>query len=223
MSRMHCARRRFFYGWTVAAGAWLSYMLNQAAFAWGFTVFVNPLAEEYGWSRTSITIAWVLSLSWGLLLGPWLGRVFDRYGARPLILSFTADLWASPDYLAQRGTPRAPADLDGHDCLIFSRLARQGIRLSDGRQKAKLPSNGRISVDDTETLRTFVLQGAGIGTLPDFLCRSYVRDSTRVRVLPKWSWTTGALSFVYPSQPFVPAKVRAFTGSRARGRKHVNT
>lgn len=85
MSPTHFKRRRPFYGWVIVAGAWLIYMLNQAAFTWGFTVFVNPLAEEYGWSRTSITIAWALSLSWGLLLGPWLGRCFDRYGARPLM------------------------------------------------------------------------------------------------------------------------------------------
>ena len=79
------ARPRLFYGWVIVTGAWLVYMLNQAAFTWGFTIFVNPLADEYGWSRTSITIAWALSLSWGLLLGPWLGRCFDRYGAKPLI------------------------------------------------------------------------------------------------------------------------------------------
>ena len=125
-------------------------------------------------------------------------------------LPFTVDLWASPGYLAQRGTPRAPAALDGHDCLVFSRLARQRLRLSDGRQNAELPSNGRISVDDMETLRAFVLQGAGIGTLPDFLCHAHARERKLVRVLPKWTFTAGALSFVYPSQPFVPAKVRAF-------------
>ena len=34
--------------------------------------------------------------------------------------------------------------------------------------------------------------------------------STLVRLLPQWSWTRGTLSFVYPSQPFVPAKVRTF-------------
>jgi MFS family permease len=62
------------------------YMLNQAAFTWGFTVFVNPLADEFGWSRTSITIAWAVSLTWGLLLGPWFGRCFDRYGSRALIV-----------------------------------------------------------------------------------------------------------------------------------------
>ena len=125
-------------------------------------------------------------------------------------LSFTVDLWASPDYLERRGTPRTPAELESHDCLVFSRLARQQLRLTDGRQKAELPSNGRITVDDMETLRAFVLQGAGIGTLPSFLCSPYVREGTLLRVLPKWTWITGALSFVYPSQPFVPAKVRAF-------------
>ncbi len=74
--------QRFFYGWVIVAGAWTMYMLTQAAFTWGFTVFVNPLAKEFGWSRTSITIAWALSLSWGLLLSPWFGRRLDRYGPR---------------------------------------------------------------------------------------------------------------------------------------------
>jgi MFS family permease len=84
---MHDRRpRRVFYGWAIVAGGWIMYMLNQAAFTWGFTVFVNPLAAEFGWSRTSITIAWTLSLSWGLLLGPWLGRWFDRHGSRSLVI-----------------------------------------------------------------------------------------------------------------------------------------
>jgi MFS family permease len=76
----------FYYGWVIVAGAWVMYMLNQAAFTWGFTVFVNPLADEFGWSRTSITIAWAVSLTWGLLLGPWFGKCFDRYGSRSLIV-----------------------------------------------------------------------------------------------------------------------------------------
>jgi DNA-binding transcriptional LysR family regulator len=125
-------------------------------------------------------------------------------------VSYTIDLWASSAYLTQRGTPRTPADLEGHDCLVFSRFGRQALRLTDGRQKADLPSNGRVIVDDLETLRAFVLEGLGIGTLPDFLCRAEARDKKLVRVLPQWSLIKGALSFVYPTQPFVPAKVRAF-------------
>jgi MFS family permease len=77
---------RLFYGWVIVAGAWIMYMINQAAFTWGFTVFVDPLAETFQWRRTSITIAWALSLGWGLLLAPWFGRLFDRRGPRPVML-----------------------------------------------------------------------------------------------------------------------------------------
>lgn len=75
-------RTRFFYGWVIVAGAFAMYMLNQAAFTWGFTVFVDPLSQEFGWSRTSITVAWALSLGWGLLVSPWVGQAYDRYGPR---------------------------------------------------------------------------------------------------------------------------------------------
>jgi MFS family permease len=78
--------RRFYYGWIIVAGAWLMYMLNQAAFTWGFTVFVQPLGAEFGWSRTAIAFAWAMSLSWGLLLGPLFGACFDRYGTRAVMV-----------------------------------------------------------------------------------------------------------------------------------------
>src|SRR5690606_7611564 len=77
---------RFSHGWLIVAGAWLMYMLNQAAFTWGFTLFVDPLAQRFGWTRTSITVAWALSLGWGLLLAPMFGRMQDRRGARPVML-----------------------------------------------------------------------------------------------------------------------------------------
>lgn len=125
-------------------------------------------------------------------------------------VSFGAGLWATRAYLSARGTPRSPADLARHDCLVFSRIAPQALRSTDGRQKAELPANGRIIVDDLETMRYFVAQGDGIGALPDFLVRTHAADGSLIRVLPQWNWAGGALSFVYPSQPFVPAGVRAF-------------
>jgi DNA-binding transcriptional LysR family regulator len=125
------------------------------------------------------------------------------------LLPFTVGLWASGRYLAKRGTPRAPAELESYDCLIFSRLAKHP-KLTDGRQKAALPLTGRIVVDDLETLRAFAIQGNGIATLPDFLAREHAQDKRLVRVLPQWICTKGALSLVYPQQAFVPLKVRAF-------------
>jgi len=77
--------RPVFYGWVVVAVAWMLSVINLAGFTWGFTIFVQPLAAEFGWSHTSITFAWAASLGWALLLGPWSGLMFDRYGPRPLL------------------------------------------------------------------------------------------------------------------------------------------
>jgi DNA-binding transcriptional LysR family regulator len=134
---------------------------------------------------------------------------------------FTVGLWATREYLSERGAPKAPADLKKHDCLVFSRLPRQPLRSRDGRHAAELPRNARISADDLETLRGLVLQGAGIGALPDFLARAHAREGRLVRVLPAWASTAGALAFVYPSQPFVPAKVRAFIDLALAPQKHA--
>ena len=125
-------------------------------------------------------------------------------------VSFAGALWASRDYLSLRGTPQSPADLAKHDHVVFSRLATKSLRLTDGRQTAQIPLKGRIIVDDLETVCAFVSRGDGIGGLPEFLVHKHADDEALVKVLPQWTWTTGALTFVYPSQPFVPAKVRAF-------------
>jgi DNA-binding transcriptional LysR family regulator len=121
-------------------------------------------------------------------------------------MTFTGGLWASRAYLGRKGAPKSPAELEHHDCLVFPRFSAQPLQLTDARNRIEVGLKGRLAVDDPQTLRNFIVQGDGIGTLPDYLAR----DTALVRVLPKWAWTTGALSFVYPGQRFVPANVRAF-------------
>lgn len=127
--------------------------------------------------------------------------------ARPFI-RYQGGLWASRTYVASRGEPKTPDELARHDGLFFSRLPREALRLASGRKKADVPLSWRIAADDLETLRAFVLQGDGIGAMPDYLARDHADDV--VRVLPDWSWTRAALSFVYPGRRFVPPTVRSF-------------
>jgi DNA-binding transcriptional LysR family regulator len=121
-------------------------------------------------------------------------------------MPFSGGLWASRAYLRRKPAPRTPAELETHDCLVFPRFSSQALRLTDGRSRVDVKPAGRIAVDDPGSMRIFILQGDGIGLLPDYLAR----DAALVRVLPKWTWMSGALSFVYPAQRFVPATVRAF-------------
>ncbi len=51
----------------------------MAQFAFG--VFITPLEEEFGWSRTEINIALALGVVQAFI-SPFVGRLMDRYGAR---------------------------------------------------------------------------------------------------------------------------------------------
>lgn len=125
--------------------------------------------------------------------------------ARPF-LAYRGGLWATQRYLEERGEPETPEGLARHDMLSFSRLPRQRLSLTDGRNKADIALHCRTVADDLETLRAFVLQDAGIAPMPDYLAHS---PALR-RVLPEWTWARAALSFVYPGRRFVLPTVRTF-------------
>lgn len=76
---------KIFYGWriVVAGGAMQflqSLLLNQA-----FGIYLAVLVEDRGWSKTSVAGAAALKSTETALLGPVLGWMVDRFGARGMI------------------------------------------------------------------------------------------------------------------------------------------
>ena len=171
-------------------------------------LLISRFLERYPRTQVEVLVAnrVVDLVGEGVHLGIRAGTLRDSSLVARKFMSYTGGLWASVAYLKKKGTPKTPADLDGHDFLAFPRLAGNALRLSDGRAHAEISMKGRVAVDDLETLRNLAVQGRGIGMLIDYLAR----EAGLVQVLPKWNWARGALSFVYPGQRFVPANVRAF-------------
>ncbi|MBI4339440.1 MAG: MFS transporter, partial [Chloroflexi bacterium] len=96
---------RLSYGWAVLAVVFASMGVAIGGGQYSFGVFVKPLAEEFGWSRTEINVALSFSAMGGLT-APLIGRAMDRYGARLvvslslvllsisfLLRPFITDLW----------------------------------------------------------------------------------------------------------------------------------
>jgi DNA-binding transcriptional LysR family regulator len=171
-------------------------------------VFVGRFLERYPRTQVEVIVAnrIVDLVGEGVHLAIRAGALRDSSLVARKFMSYTGGLWASAAYLKRKGAPKAPAELDGHDFLAFPRLSGNALRLTDGRAHAEVAMKGRVAVDDLETLRNLVAQGRGIGMLVDYLGR----EAGLSPVLPKWNWSSGALSFVYPGQRFVPATVRAF-------------
>lgn len=117
--------------------------------------------------------------------------------------------YASPKYLARRGTPHRLEDLVGHDCVLFrstSGTAKWALRHTDGTARS-VDVTGLVASDDLSFVRKAVLAGSGIGVLPTFLCGRAEATGKLVRVLNDWSLDGAVLHVAYPSARFVPQRV----------------
>jgi DNA-binding transcriptional LysR family regulator len=125
--------------------------------------------------------------------------------AAPVVLR----LFASPLYLARRGTPRTEDDLAGHEWVVF-RPGPQRLRVPGSRETPGVGTRGRIVADDVLFVREAVRAGAGLGLLPTFVAEPEVLAGTIVRVLPRFERSAGHLHVVTPASRHVPRKVSAF-------------
>lgn len=118
-------------------------------------------------------------------------------------------LFASPGYLAKRGAPRTPADLDDHEWIEFG-VSRAPLLLAGPGRTVKVQRRGRVRGDDMSFVREAVRAGAGVGMLPLFLVEHDVAAGALVRVLPKWTVAGGDLWIVHPGGARPPKKLVAF-------------
>jgi DNA-binding transcriptional LysR family regulator len=117
-------------------------------------------------------------------------------------------LFASPLYLARRGTPRTEAELAEHDWIVF-RGGAQNLRIAGSRQPAA-GRTARIVCDDLLFVRDAVRSGAGIGLLPTFVAEEDVLAGRLVRIVPRLERPAGYLHIVTPAAKHIPRKVTAF-------------
>ena len=122
-----------------------------------------------------------------------------------------AHLYAAPSYLATRGTPKTPADLASHECVLFRPQKGQARwTLESKSDKVVVTANGRISADDFGFILGATIAGAGLALLPRFLAAPSLADGRLSRVLPAFTQKVGALYAVHASSRHVPRKVAVF-------------
>jgi MFS family permease len=87
MSPTQQARGRLFFGWWIVAVAAVGLSMGYGPIvSFTFGIFFKPLSQEFGWSRTHVSLAFSLSLFFLSLVLPVVGRLVDRFGARKVIV-----------------------------------------------------------------------------------------------------------------------------------------
>lgn len=91
---------------------------------------------------------------------------------------------ASPAYLARRGTPATPADLQQHDCLVvigLATLAEWPMRVDDTVKRVVV--QGAIASDSADLVLDLAIAGLGIIRLADFVLEEALTSGRLVPLL----------------------------------------
>lgn len=113
---------------------------------------------------------------------------------------------ASPDYLARRGRPRVPADLAGHDVLLY---AGEQWRFRSGTEWETVRVEPRMRANNGEMLRAAAEAGLGICILPSFIASPAIAAGTLEPLLRDFPLPESGLFCVMPPGRGTTARVRA--------------
>lgn len=127
-------------------------------------------------------------------------------------------LVASPDYLAQRGRPTRPDDLQRHACLGYAYMPTPDVWrfVNDAGEEAAVRPAGPLRANNSDALIASLCAGLGLTPLPDFICWSHVAEGRLEPVMTDWRLPPIALHLVAPSSGPRPARVTALMDFLAR-------
>ena len=179
---------------------------------------VTPLALRFMAEHPDIAIdlgfddRYVNLVEQGVDLALRMGRLADsslgaRYlGVNPWLAA------AAPAYLARRGTPRTPAELPAHDCLVYSSVQgddRWTFTAASG-EETSTPVKGPLRSNNLSAVLEACRAGLGLAVLPWYVARESLAQAAIVPVLADHALPSQQLHAVFPSPKLLPGKVRSF-------------
>lgn len=136
--------------------------------------------------------------------------------ARPLI-DYTLKMCASPEYLARRGVPKTPEDLQHHDCLSFAYPAgddwhsvSKNWRLSGPEGEVMVAVSGTLLINSSAGLHQAARTGMGIVMLPDALVEKDLLSGELVALMPAYQLPSRPMSLIYVQDRYRLPKLRHF-------------
>ncbi|MDQ8943040.1 LysR family transcriptional regulator [Acinetobacter soli] len=120
-------------------------------------------------------------------------------------------LCATPQYLAEHGTPEQPQDLKQHSCIYLGEQPSDSKwKFQQGSKTITVQVSGRYSANHTGIRLDAALKHIGIASLPYFVARHALQDGRLIQVLPDWYFKTyysGDAWLLYPPTRHLPPKL----------------
>lgn len=144
-----------------------------------------------------------------------IGELADSSLLSRRLASSRISAFASPAYLAQRGTPQTLEDLQHHDCVNFRfQTSGQTLRwnFQVGNRHIEYTPDPAIVVDVSDAVVEVLAAGGGIGLSASFIAAPYVERGLLVPVLHDFAADKATITAVWPESRRGNPKVKAFIG-----------
>jgi DNA-binding transcriptional LysR family regulator len=124
---------------------------------------------------------------------------------------FRRVMCASPAYLKSRGMPKSPKDLSTHDCISNPEVQGPGTwRFKRNQTEYTVPVRSRLVVSNLESTCDAARSGIGITVAFSYQVAKAIKSGELRPLLQDFQPPPQPISFVYPPNRFMPAKLRAF-------------
>ncbi len=132
-------------------------------------------------------------------------------------------IYAAPEYLSQRGTPKRISELEQHECVLFrARGGDSNWALIGPEGEVEVKVTGRVSCNEFGFVRSATLEGMGLALLPTPVVQRDLVAGRLVRVLPDYETESTPMHLVYPSARLIPPKTEAFRDFALRWFAHTS-
>lgn len=140
-----------------------------------------------------------------------MGELADSTATARKLAAGRRSLVATPAYLARAGIPQTPAEVAGHEAVVYTHYnARNWTFRNAAGGEASVSVGGRLRVTAAEGLRAAVLADIGLAVASEWMFTRELASGAVVRVLEDWALPPIDLWAVFPTGRLASAKARSF-------------
>ena len=127
-------------------------------------------------------------------------------------------VYGTPAYFKRFGFPTTPDELVHHNCLVYQSEPgnQSGIgqkyewRFGNGKDKITVPVSGNLRINSSQGLVKAALASIGLVKLSSFMVTEETKNLRLLSVLDEYCERNIDIHAAYPTQRYLPPKVRAF-------------
>lgn len=137
-----------------------------------------------------------------------IGRLMNPDIAFRRLSALTRGVYASPGFASRRGLPRGL--WHAHECVLTEQQLAEGVWNVGENTQGDLRRKARIIVNNIGVARELVIDGMGIGILPNVMCLNDVKSRRLVRIPSDHDIPALEASATFYSGRHMPRKTKVF-------------